>query len=370
MLIRLLRLLAPDEPSSGGGDAQPAESAGDTNNAGNASGVPGAGASTGAVSAPAPEASTADAADDGQDDDSKALEDAVAKARGEDVAGDDNASDEITLTDDQIDAILSAEATAAEANAAQNPDPDPAPAPAPKAEDKAKKPEPKASDAKASDAADDDIASLPEELREVVSEFEETKPMAVALVKANKAIEALTAKVEAMEKAADINRQAAEFEAKVKPVMDLMDEIPGLNAAKFGDSRKGPITPSQLEHRAALEKKAIIVARKLLAENPVDITQDRESQVAHVRRIEAAAVEAAHRFLERKPAGSKPEATTTKSAVIASLRHQSKTRSPAGLPSTRTTRTSQDDKVPYDDDDDGPTAIAKVLRARGIPART
>ena len=329
MLNRPPILRSPDEPDPSGGDAAP--STAETANA-----VPGAGAPTGGVGGQAP-------AIDPMDEVLEKLPGEKADPEPEDKQ--DDGTDDL-FSDDELAALIASQPDQPAAQAPAAPAAKVEPTPAPKDE-----PKPAAID-----------------FTELVSDFPETKPLVDAFEAQAKKIEELEARLaggkkpEQAKQPEDAAGPSGPDSPQAKAIMSMMDAIPGLNTLKYGDSRTGKVNAQQFQQRVAMEAVAAKVMRGILSDNPIDASLTGPELDAELRRIEAASLALAHRHIERS--APKPESKlTTKSSVLDALRHKSKTRSPSGLSSSRV-RVQSD--TPFDENDDGPTAMVKVLRARGI----
>ncbi|MCC6952327.1 MAG: hypothetical protein IT433_12900 [Phycisphaerales bacterium] len=351
MFMPLISILRSPEADGGGGAPAAPESAAPaqtntTETSGEATSVQGAGASAGESSTPEPSTDP--------------LDDAVSRARAamskaDGTEQEPSAPTADTLTDEQVDAIVAemdAEAKAAQAAASQEPKAE-ATAKAPDAPKPESKPDAKAAakpEAKPDDkAADKDIKAIVAERFPGLVDFDETHDLVRSLVEMEAKLAEATKR--------DMTPQVAEIvqaQRRVDAIHQAINSIPDLDREMFGEYGRR-MGPKQMEKRVALDTLAARIYKQLEAESNLSNLTGIEREEA-VYTLSNKALDAAHRSMTKKR--SRPSAETE---AIGKLRQTASQRSPAALGSGRTQVSTQ-----INDDDDGPTAIRKVLAAHGI----
>jgi len=343
---RILRSPDPEDagaaPSAADVDPQP----GSTDNPGDAPAAQRGGASTDSTDTPEPSNPVAEVLDK------------VMTKKGDD-----------DLTDEEIDRIA---ASLDDADAGEGAKVDDEANPEPEAEagdeeldeeppakpvaDKPKAPPAKkpAAEPKKNAESDDDLAHYIAEKFPKLADFEETHDLV-------KHVRDLERKLEAKDKSPDADtvvsriEQMRQAERQAEMVHQAINEIPDLNTSKYGIHGRR-MTRAQQEQRTQLDATAAKFYKQMAAEsNIASLKGDERADEDY--RLTTRALEAAHRFLERKtPARPKAEPART-----AAARHASQTRSPAAMGAGRVTR-----DYSIKPTDSGSDAVAKVLLSHGI----
>lgn len=347
MFMPLISILRSPEADGGGGAPAAPESAAPaqtntTETSGEATSVQGAGASAGESSTPEPSTDP--------------LDDAVSRARAamskaDGTEQEPSAPTADTLTDEQVDAIVAemdAEAKAAQAAASQEPKAE-ATAKAPDAPKPESKPDAKAAAKPEAKPDDKDISAIIAERFPQLVDFEETHDLVRSLVEMEEKLAEATKR--------DMTPQVTEIvqaQRRVDSIHQAINSIPDLDREMFGEYGRR-MGPKQMEKRVALDTLAARIYKQLEAESNLSNLTGIDRDEA-VYTLSNKALEAAHRSMTKKRA--RPSAETE---AIGKLRQTASQRSPAALGSGRTPVSTQ-----INDDDDGPTAIRKVLAAHGI----
>ena len=341
----LLSILRSPDPDGGAAPAPDAPVTPKTTPepSGAATNVQGAGASAGETSAPDPSIDP--------------LEAAVNKARGmTDTADEPGVSGSDLLDDAEFDRIAASIGAEAD-DAPEAPKAPAAPAPVSETPKPEQKPEPKA-EAKPP-ASDDDIAKVIAEQYPDLADFTEVHGVVKELLDIKRQYAELAEKVNGAVGAPQAGVTAQQAQQHAASIHQAINAIPGLDTSKFGEYGRR-MSPKQQQARIELDTLAANWYRQLSKESNLASLSGIELAEARYG-LEIKALEAAHRQMTRNAAKAKPASDAD---TLSRLRHTSATRSPAAMSAGRQAQ------VPaITEDDDGPTAIGKVLAAHGIRTR-